>query len=269
MKETLANISFWVGLSLGLLTILDFLLREKHKKWLTDKAEILWLWLDEQKVGKFTKLILKERVQKGLVIFTHLGIILIIVSFLLRVFLNVNINASVQLGQPRIYTWQVWVDIGAMILSVVLVTKYIHPGFVKWLKFLPTVRSYLLKSLKGLGLCYLAMLILLVAEIPIIFPSMDLETADAIEKHFGGKTIVIVLHTLTSLIAAPIMSEAFLFMFMFFIGLYWIIIIYVVMIIFRVLQFLLIRIAEHPKGPVIAISGLLTGIGAVIKLFLT
>lgn len=269
MKEVLGNISFWVGLSLGSLTILDFLLRDKHKKWLANKAELLWLWLDEQKAGKFTILILKERVQNGLVIVTHLSIILIIISFLLRVFFQVNVNATFQLGHPRIYKWQVWVDVAAMILSMILVTKYIHPLLLRKLKFSPTVKSYLLKSLKGLGFCYLAMFILLLAEIPIIFPTMDLETGIEIEKHFGGRTIVIILHVLTSILAAPLMSEAFLFMFMLFIGIYWIIIIYVVMLIFRMLQFLLIRIAENPKGPVIALSGLLTGIGGVIKIFLT
>ncbi len=269
MKEVLGNISFWVGLSLGSLTILDFLLRDKQKKWLSDKAEIFWLWLDEQKAGQFTKLLLKDRVQKGLVILAHSMIIFIIGSFVLNVFFGFNINADFQIGQPRIYKWQIWIDVAAMVLSMIVVTKYVHPYLIKRLKFLPTVKSYLLKSLKGFGLLCLIAVMLVLAEMPIINPTMDLRTTADIENHFGGKAIVIILHTITAIIGSPIMSEVSLFMFMLYIGVYWIIVVYIIMFIFRLLQFILIRIAENPKGPVIALSGLLTGIGGIVKVFLT
>ena len=269
MKELLGDMSFWVGLSLGSLTILDFLLRDKHKKWLSNKAELFWLWLDEQKAGNFTILFLQSKIQRILVILTHIGMLLIISAFLLRVYFGIQINADLELGHPRIYKFQVWVDIASIIFSMLLVSKYLHPLLLKKLNITNTIKSYLLKTLKGLGFAYLGLLILLIIQLPIIIPLFDLNSVSEIENYFNGKSIVIILHIITAIISAPVMSEVFLFMFMFFMGLYWTIIVYIVIFVFRILQFLLIRIAENPKGPVIALSGVLTGIGAIIKIFLT
>lgn len=269
MKELLGNISFWIGLSLGSLTILDFILRDNQKKWISSKAELLWLWLDEQKAGRFTILFLNKKVQNGLVYFTHLGILSILISFVGRIYFGWNVNANLQLGHPRAYEFQVWIDILALVVSILLISKFLHPRLLKKLKIEPTIKSYLLKSLLGLILCFGGLLIILLIESPIIWPLFDLESTSDIETYFGGKYVIIILHLLTAIISAPIMAETFLFQFMFFIGLYWTIIVYSMIFLFRFLQFFLIRIAENPKGPVIALSGLLTGIGAIVKLFMT
>jgi len=37
---------------------------------------------------------------------------------------------------------------------------------------------------------------------------------------------------------------------------------------FQVVQFVIVRVAESPKGPVLGLAGLLTAIGALVKLFI-
>jgi hypothetical protein len=44
--------------------------------------------------------------------------------------------------------------------------------------------------------------------------------------------------------------------------------VWIVMFVFRIMQFFCIRIAESANGPVLAISGLLIAIGAVAKAFI-
>ena len=50
----LTTASIWTGVSVGLLKVVDWLLSDTQKKWLTEKSEIAWFWLSEQRVGKFT-----------------------------------------------------------------------------------------------------------------------------------------------------------------------------------------------------------------------
>ena len=47
-----------------------------------------------------------------------------------------------------------------------------------------------------------------------------------------------------------------------------VVIILILMLFLRVIQFITARIAENPKGPILGVSGLLTAIGALAKLFL-
>ena len=47
-----------------------------------------------------------------------------------------------------------------------------------------------------------------------------------------------------------------------------VVLILILMLVLRAMQFIAARIAENPKGPILGVSGLLTGIGAFAKLFL-
>jgi hypothetical protein len=47
-----------------------------------------------------------------------------------------------------------------------------------------------------------------------------------------------------------------------------VVLILILMLVLRAMQFIAAGIAENPKGPILGVSGLLTGIGAFEKLFL-
>jgi hypothetical protein len=47
----------------------------------------------------------------------------------------------------------------------------------------------------------------------------------------------------------------------------WLLLVLALMLLLRVLQFLVFRIATYDKGPVLAISALMTACGAILKFF--
>lgn len=55
---------------------------------------------------------------------------------------------------------------------------------------------------------------------------------------------------------------------LFVVALVWISVVYVLIGLFKVLQFFLLRIVENPKGSIIALSALLTSIGAIVKILM-
>jgi hypothetical protein len=63
MKQVLADISIWAGAIIAVLTILDWVLDNRQKNQLRRFGEDLWLWLAEQKGGKFIHVFTGYKVQ--------------------------------------------------------------------------------------------------------------------------------------------------------------------------------------------------------------
>ena len=89
----------------------------------------------------------------------------------------------------------------------------------------------------------------------------------AVEAHLGGRLVAIVLHGVSAAIAAPLLVEMLLLNTMMFLSLYWLIFVVVLILVFRVVQFAILRITDNPKGPVFAISAFFVAIGGIVKLY--
>ncbi|NES83428.1 MAG: hypothetical protein F6K10_19590 [Moorea sp. SIO2B7] len=272
LQSFFANLTIWTGATVGFLKVVDWLLSTSQKTWLTDKAETAWFWLSEQRVGKFTAILRRSRLQTGFALFAHLSIIIITLAFLGRVFLGWSVNASLELGKPRLYEFQVWVDVAALLISAGFVSWKIHPRIAKWIGTAPSLKCYFGRSAMALGLCVLAAFAFLLLMYPIAgFDSPLLNEDDpekliaAYESMLGGKQGVIAVHALSALIAAPIMAEWMLVQTILFLSFYWLILVWVAIFLFRVFQFILLRIVESSNGPVLALSGFLIGLGAIVK----
>ncbi len=72
----------------------------------------------------------------------------------------------------------------------------------------------------------------------------------------------------STILIGVLWAESMLILTVLILSLLWLILIPILMILFRTTQFLLLRIVEYPKGPVLGLSGLLIGIAALIKAFL-
>jgi hypothetical protein len=91
----------------------------------------------------------------------------------------------------------------------------------------------------------------------------------------SGRLAVVVNHEQTYLvilaiiylITSPLRFEAGLVSTMLILSLAWLVIVLLLMALFAVAKFFLIRIVESPKGPVLGLSGLLIAIAALIKTF--
>ncbi|QDV17299.1 hypothetical protein Pan153_19340 [Gimesia panareensis] len=276
MTDYLSSLAIWTGAIIGLLKIVDWLLLDSQKKWITEKFESLWLWLSEQRMGKFTSLVQSRRTQVGFSIFTHVAMITIILSFLARVFLGFNIDASIELGHPRIYSYQVWVDVFALIISMILVSKIIHPRITLWITDTKKISTYYLRSYSAFSTSFVSMILILLIQWPIMYFLFDAPVVGGneagvryVENTFGGQLGVTILHAVTAVISAPVLTEAFMLQTILFLSICWFIIVVFLIVIFRILQFILLRIVENKNGPVLALSGFLVGVGAIAKAIIT
>ena len=63
VKQLLTDLTIWTGAIIGALTIFDWLLSEKQKDNLRRCGEDLWLWLSDQKAGRFIRAFTALKVQ--------------------------------------------------------------------------------------------------------------------------------------------------------------------------------------------------------------
>lgn len=70
------------------------------------------------------------------------------------------------------------------------------------------------------------------------------------------------------LIMSPVILETYILLYMLLLAIAWMVLTSILMIIFRMVQFFLLRIVDAPNGPVLALSGLLVGMAAFVKAFL-
>lgn len=272
MTEHLSVIAIWTGAIVGLLKVIDWLLLEFQKAWISGKLEDLWLWLSEQKSGDFTSLVRSRRTQIGFSIVTHITIIVISIAFLFSVHSGIDTGAWLEIGHPRIYSYQAWVDVVALIISGVLVSIKFHPMVTHWITSKEKLGSYYLRSFLGYIGGFFVMGILVAIQWPIFSIIMEAPTDQGnevvikfIEDAFGGQIGVTLLHGVTALISAPVLAEVLMLQFILFLSVYWLLLVYAMIVIFRILQFILLRVVENKNGPVLALSGFLIGLGAIAK----
>lgn len=271
----MTGMTIWTGVSIGVLKVVDWLLTAAQKRKLSSFAETAWLWLSDQRAGRFTSLVRSPRVQRAFSIFTHVSMLAITLAFLARVFWGVRIDAQFQLGHPRVYLFQVWIDAVALAVSALFLSWWVHPRIALWIASAPSLPRYFGRALKAFGLCILAAITLVVLQYPITgfsSPAFRYDTLDEIrfayEQMLGGQPGVVAVHALTALVSAPVVAEWMLVQTILFLSLYWIIAVWLMILLFRFLQFILIRIVDSKDGPVLALSGVLVGVGAVAKVFL-
>ncbi len=275
MTDTLTTAMIWSGGVVGALKLFDWLLGSRQKKWLASSAETGWIWLSYQRAGRYTSLIRNRSMQIWFSVLTHAFMVLIVLAFLARVFLGVRLEASLELGHPRLYPFQVWVDVAASLLSTVVVSWRLHPTITSWIAHAETLPQYFGRCAKAFGLSVASALVLLLLQYPIIgfsspFFTMEnpAEVVEAYERLLGGRIGVTVIHAMTATLAAPVMAEWMMLQSILFLSFYWLCMVWLVTGLARIAQFVLLRIVESKDGPVIALSGLLIGVGALAKAML-
>src|SRR5882672_8144790 len=125
--QLLGSITVWTGTFVGVLKLADWLLSSKQKKTLASWATTVWIWLDDQRLGRFTAAVKSIRAQRVFSVAAHAYITYVLLALLGKIFLGWNLYVVFRLGQPRIYPFQVWVEAAAMMCSMILLTWTIHP----------------------------------------------------------------------------------------------------------------------------------------------
>lgn len=289
VKPKLATFGIWAGTCGGLLAALDWFLPGAKKNRLKDMTVSIWVWLAAQKAGRFTKLLLSLTAQRVFAIVAHVSIAFIVLGFLAKIHgLLKGWSASFELGHPRIYFFQVWVDIAALALSCWLFGWWIYPRVAQWIAASPAIAiannaetntpqlaMYFKRAFGAYACTWLLLGALLVLQSPILYvmfsheiPDDPVAEAHAIQVAFHGKAVVVALHAITAILSAPVMTALLMLQTLVFLSLYWIVLIGLLMAIFGVLRFFIERAAAGNQGPILTISALFVTVGAIFKIFL-
>jgi hypothetical protein len=243
MRDFFATLSIWTGAIVATLTIVDWLLTESQKKSMKGRAEYAWLWLDEQKMGRFISYLKSYKIQFLLSVITYILLNLLIVRYLLQ---------PLYISLPSIKFVEVILISALMLLvTVALISWIIHSRIVLWIVNADTLNEFFFRSiyvwLIGFGATFSLVLI------KIQFDDSKIQSLLLWIPFFA--------------LYLSISAETGLIFLMLLLSVLWYCHILLVMILFRTTQFTLFRIIENPRGPVLGISGFLVGIGALVKVF--
>jgi hypothetical protein len=276
VSDILGSIALWIGILGGVLKLVDWLLSPSQKRRIASWAATAWIWLDEQRLGKFVSAVRSIRAQQILSLAAHAVIMLAVLFFLGRVFLDWPGYVFIYIGTPRLHVFQVWVDVAAILLSAVLLSFFLHPRITTWIGGAPSVPFYLLRASVAAGLSYSIMLLymagLFLMGLPLgegVFDGSTLvgpaEFAPGTDADYGGRLSVVTLHAVTAVFGAPLLIEALLLVIILICSVAWILFICLLSGLHITAKFIVLRIAEHKDGPVLGVSALLVAIGAILK----
>jgi hypothetical protein len=272
MVNLIASASIWGGAFVGILKIIDWLLSVEQKKSIQDWSLRTWVWLDDQRMGKLLIASVKgTRTQQVSSIISHMVIFsTYLIPFLAVAALNLNPNIipkSLHLGFPFVYHFQLWVEVAALLVSIVLVTRTIHPYLMSWLTDAKSLPRYFGRVFSALFVC--GLLHFLPGEIWSIYvPSLAEDGWFVLPASIPiGKPGIVIFHAITATLNTPVVVEMFFLNFLLAISLDWLILIWLLIILHSIANFIALRLAEHKEGPVLGLSALLVAIGAITKAF--
>jgi hypothetical protein len=278
LADIVGSIALWTGTLVGVLKLVDWLLSPRQKRRIASWAATVWIWLDEQRLGKFVSAVRSVRAQTVLSLVAHTIITLATLLFLGRVFLGWTGYVEIYIGTPRLHVFQVWVDVAAILLSMSLLSFFLHPRITAWIARASSVPQYFLRVSFAVLLSYLTTRLyisgLLWAGLPLgegviegskfLGPALFAPGTDA---DYGGRLSVVMIHAVTAILGAPLFIEALLLTIISVSSVCWILLVCLLSGLHVTAKFIVLRIAEHKDGPVLGLSALLVAIGAMLKVF--
>jgi hypothetical protein len=254
MKTFLTSLSIWTGGIISILTIVDWLLTAEQQKKIKRWGDHLWLWLEYQSAKRFIRQMRRTRIQMLLTAVVY-GALLSLWYYFAP-------------SQGRRGTASPWVYPAFLLLCFPLTLWRIHPHFVK-----ACVRN--IKTLGDLSFLTFWSLFGLfgaiggVVFIENVFVTTYFERVSILQPHLTSAEVISGAgHFVALLFFGIACVEAGLLSTMLVISVLWLSFALLLIVLFRMTQFFLIRIVEHSRGPVLGISGLLVAVGALLKIFL-
>lgn len=274
LKSRITSVGVWAGATGGILAAIDWMMPVTTKTALKEAMVSVWVWLEEQKAGRFMTILQKTTAQRIFALLAHITIAVIVIMFLgQQVGYFKKWHVQMELGHPRLYGFQIWIDIGAVALSSWVFGWRIYPRLFAWIASSATVGKYLKRAL-GVYACFWILLGILLALQSPIFAVMSSKTnfedpaasIRAIEAALGGKAVVIVLQAITATVGAPVMAGLIMLQTMVFCSVYWLAIVWFAMMVFRSVGYFIERILAGNNGPVLTVSALLVAVSSAVKI---
>ena len=256
-KDHLSDISMLVGATIGLLTTVDWLLSERQKEQLRAYGERLWIWLDDQRYGNFTRALRNRRAQKLLTAATYSAVLILQAFLVMRYpqYAPKHANRHTLLVGTLVAT-------PAGIAITWFLSRKIHPRVIDWIVGSGGVFGFFARTAFAytLGLIAYVLTIILVL-ITRKVTAIDVPTIPHLVLGIVGLLVLLVIVG----VGLPIAAETVMLGVMFVWSLLWFLAVLLLLAFLRTTQFVVLRVVEYPKGPVLGLSGLLIGVAAILK----
>lgn len=248
----IGTIALVAGGTAGGLGILDWCLSKKTKLQIADAVETLWLWLSYQRTWPYIQ---KLRDSKAFDLLFASAIILMMNGFIVSFYLLGNTDSD-----PDPPTWFAPIAIAIFVIVPTAIYYFLRMrvlGAYVWI-IRPGVSSALFgRALLAIGALYGGLFILLGTGVGLGFLVTKVPHA--------AYTVLIVPYALFFIVVWALGVFGFFVLYALFLLAMYIGLIYGLIGAMSVLQFVVLRIVEFDKGPLLGIAALLTGIGAVAK----
>jgi hypothetical protein len=246
MKQVLTDIGIWAGAIIAVLTILDWVLNDRQKNQLRRFGDGLWLWLAEQKGGKFIQVFNGYKVQLFIsVTLWALLTVLFGLPPLSRIASQFSANESFLPSR-----WRMVLESIYMCVCLVFVGWKIHPPVLAWITLGASVGRYFWRSIAALASCLVSFIGILLCCIAMLVMLGRLATIFGHE----GDNIVSFIELLAGLVflfvlIGPVSAELGLLCYVIVLSAVWCAVVYIVIGLMRMVQFVLLRIVDNPKRP--------------------
>ncbi len=256
------DIAIYVGLVVGMLKLLDWVLRKPQKDWIQDKSETLWLKLSEYSARTILLWAGKRKSAYGACIIVHWSIAGFYIIGILYLLMFGDYYRELEESQSSLL---VKMSIGTGFLFFVLGIVLRRPWHV-FLKFYASDGNVFVCAVKTVTTFFVLFLSLFGL---MKFALMNLDTGfiSHINDDFfnGAISIELVFMFLFGLFFTVLYLFVLAFLVLWMVM---ILVLYAESMVF-IARFILLRIVEHAKGPVLGLAGLLIAIGAIVKFSLT
>ena len=260
MTDFMAWMAMWSGGALGVLVFVNWALSERQKTWINDRFIDLFIWLDDQRELKYLRHLRQFRWQVIVVIlYAALALLMVLVMAY-----GILSGEAARTETPRGLVHAMLGGYLGSFMATLFMARTAQPYVLDWVTKTEGSWSYIGRSTLAL-LAILPVTIVLAATYLIADWAMYPATA-SYDEYLGQR------HPFYLLVGGAVMmfatTVALLVLTSWLLVVIPVVVVLVIMSVFRVGQFVAARIAENPKGPIIGLSGLLTAIGAVAKLFI-
>jgi hypothetical protein len=240
LANLLGNVAFGTAFFVALLNTIDWLLTKNQKKWLSDKAISVWVWLDDNRSIDFLRRFkdYREQVKSSAIIQAFMTI-----AFLPAAILGGREEAPLQ-----------WAAIGGILVAPATIFL-IHPAILRWITQPKTSLGYFVRST--------------ISVLPIVLGLYVFnDDINAIFAHGLARSFLRVtteVATGRAVLLGMFMAVASTILFFWYVNVVLFGAWALSVLLFGISRFVRVRVAENKKGVVYGLSALFAIVGALAK----
>ncbi len=242
----------YLGAATAVVGALEWALRDRHKRWLADRAMIAWVWLDDQRAGKFTRFLLRSPVQRLL---SAGSIALFIIVSMTENRRLLPFNAAFSIYDPK--RALAWLGVAWLVTPIIVGVWLLHPRATAWIVRARSVGAFFGRVTIGFAT--------VLAVTWGVSAAGDAAYRSVGERVGNDAAVLNVIGFASWTAFGTLGVEMVTLYLMFMLSCAWLAFVWAISGAAVILRFVLLRVAENPKGPTVAIGGLLSVVGSILR----